>query len=458
MGDLERRLTATLERVAASTRVRDRWDELAAVPRRPARVGWVALATGFAVVAAAIVAVPALLRTAPEPFDGGDGPDLVVVEGQPAPPLPEGQLPRLALDLPGATLVLADERRLPVETGVPAPVPGHHQYFAAGEHLAPPLLHVVSWTGPDGPPDELAEVVEVRGRDALLTRRGQFVALEWRDPDVSYVEVRAAGLSADQVVALVEAMELRDDPSLGFDVPGLPAGVAPVYEGPSPAPDPAYVSAWSTSVSYRLDGGEEVGIQLRLADRALPALADAVFAAARDAGSFEATEVRGMPALVARAEPGRAVVVWQEGPLVGTLFTDVPIGRLAEVTGSIREVPEVEWREMLAAAPLHPDQFPEGIELPPDAGAEREAHAVRLEACILAARWLEFDVAGQPAAAAAEAARLAELVAGAADVLAQAPNADAIVARRLAEAVRSGNRAGVEAEYAGTGLGDPQCG
>ncbi len=458
MGDVERRLTATLERVAASTRVRDRWDEVAEPRRGPARAGWVGLAVGFAVVVAAIALVPALVRTVEPPVATGDAPPLAEDE-QPAVtpgPVAGGSLPRLVLDLPDATLIHAEENRLPGDVGVPPPVPGHHQYFAAGESLAPPLVHVVSWTGPDGAVDELAEVVEVRGREGLLTRHGQFVALEWRDPDVSYVQVRAAGIGADEVVALVEAMELRDDPAEGFDLPAVPAGVAPVYEGRSPDPDPDFVSSWSSGVSYQLGDGQEASIRLWLTARPLQALADAVFGAAWDAESFDVAEVRSVPAVAAETGPQHSVVVWREGAVIGMLHADVPRDRLPEVLEGLREVGEAEWRELVvdtAATGAFADPF----ELPPDSAAEQVAQAALREVCSIAARWLEFTVAGQPEAAELEAASIADLVASSDEALATAPSRYGTVVRRLGEAVRAGSLAAVEAEYAGTEFGPPQC-
>lgn len=304
-------------------------------------------AVGGGVLALAVVAGVLAVK--------GEQPD--DVEMGPAGPAGGGSvsLPALTVDLAGWAIVAVED------TSVPADVAGSEdptvpiQVFRRPGDLAGPsvVLHHQAASDPVvAEPGDLT--VAVGDTEAYLRRTGeQSLTLRWNaDQGDAHARVQAWGLSEDQLIDFADGLRRKDDdisfPSsaddeFGFVASSLPEGIEEVQMNPVNEERPGIrrlvLEAGERTAEVVINEGGEQAFEAELANR---------LATARE---VDATSVLQHPAVaVEHPDDGQWSLIWRHigQALVVVTLSGVDRSTVADFAAGIREVPEDEWRDMLA--------------------------------------------------------------------------------------------------------------
>jgi hypothetical protein len=196
--------------------------------------------------------------------------------------------------------------------------------------------------------------VAVGDTEAYLRRTGeQSLTLRWNaDQGDAHARVQAWGLSEDQLIDFADGLRRKDDdisfPSsaddeFGFVASSLPEGIEEVQMNPVNEERPGIrrlvLEAGERTAEVVINEGGEQAFEAELANR---------LATARE---VDATSVLQHPAVaVEHPDDGQWSLIWRHTgqALVVVTLSGVDRSTVADFAAGIREVPEDEWRDMLA--------------------------------------------------------------------------------------------------------------
>lgn len=368
-------MTAFEERLRTALRARvDAFDEpvppVVPHPRpqlpRVRRAPRLRTATIAAVLVAAMAAVGLLVAEGDDP---ARRPGIDVVAGPPseapAPPVAPAVV-RVVVDAPGVKAVRVDEIVSP-PTGPPAG-PGidgfHMQSFRSAAGFEGPMLWVLTVPPPGHEPNDygfgLGRRVTVQGRPAHV-QGDAGLRLTWPAADGGGVILTSWGMAERDLLAVAEG--LRPRPA-GWEATVLPGGLAPVIDS-SRAAGQHVTGGRRVEGTYRDGSGRSVSLSVSDAG---PVTFEDRASAGHEARTFEAVAVAGRPGLMTQTggDGSRWSVLWQPTPtMVAELRLD-PAARDDVVNGddvraalaSVRVVDEQQWRSMLPASTVRPEDLP----------------------------------------------------------------------------------------------------
>jgi hypothetical protein len=266
-------------------------------------------------------------------------------------------LPTLTVDLPGWAIVAVEDTSVPADVaGSEDPtLHGSLQVFRRPGDLAGPtvVLHHQAASDPVvAEPGDLT--VAIGDTEAYLRRTGeQSLTLRWNaDHGHAHARVQAWGLSEDQLIEFADGLRRKDDdisfpPSaddeFGFVASSLPEGIEEVQMNPVNEKRPGVrrlvLEAGERTAEVVINEGGEQAFEAELANQ---------LATARE---VDATSVLQHPAVaLEHPDDGQWSLIWRHTgqALVIVTLSGVDRSTVADFAAGIREVPEDEWRDMLA--------------------------------------------------------------------------------------------------------------
>jgi hypothetical protein len=303
-------------------------------------------AVGSGLLALLIVAGALVLRI-DDPAD---------VELEPAGPAP-GSLPALTVDLDGWRIVAAEETTTTPGTGdTYDPASGSLQVFRRPGDLAGPSVFLHHQAASDAiVADPAAQPVVIAGSEGYLHQTGpESFTVRWTPPvgdSQAYLEAR--GLTRNEVIQFANGLEVKDDAiryppapdeKFGFVAGKLPGGI---QEDPVSATNPGG-PAVRRLVLERARATADVAID----DRGEAAFEAYLGELLGSDSVVEEVSVMDHPAvLVERPDSGRWSLVWQQTDEATVIASLTGVGRstVDDFVGSLREISESEWRDLVAA-------------------------------------------------------------------------------------------------------------
>jgi hypothetical protein len=265
-------------------------------------------------------------------------------------------LPALTVDLAGWAIVTAADTNVPADVAgsEDATLQGALQVFRRPADLAGPsaVLHHQAAADPVvAEPGDLT--VAVGDTEAFLLRTGaQSLTLRWNVGHGAYAQVQAWGLSEDQLIDFADGLRPKDDDisfppgasdEFGFVATRLPESIEEVQMNPvnerRPGVRRLVLESGDRTAEVVINEGGEPAFETDLANLL------------ETAGAVEATSVLQRNAVaVEHPDDGQWSLIWRHTgqALVVVTLSGVDRSTVADFAAGIREVPEDEWRDMLA--------------------------------------------------------------------------------------------------------------